>query len=292
MNIRTISAQECRDVAELLERAIARHEIRCPGGSDLDRMVKACRWMGRFPDDAIQPDAAFAADSEQAKDAFPLFEQARRVASAVTWTEEAPGLTDRMRFLRKRFDRLKTQDSKSQDAIFEIEVAGRLARTGLHVEFSEPDIVVSAGHERLALACKRPRREAAIADVLRGAAQQIEAQSEPGIIVVGIEAIFHRRDNGVIGFSMASDAEFAEETRVRLDALLVDVAPSMQRAFQTPQVLGVLYCGVVTAWSKQPSAYLYRWLRRHVPNLGAPTPALVGIIEDLMFEVAPPKLSP
>jgi hypothetical protein len=72
--------------------------------------------------------------------------------------------------------------------------------------------------------------------------------------------------------------------------LLVEVAPGLTRAFQTSQVLGVLFCGVVTAWSQQPSAYLYRWLHRHIPNLGSRMPELVSIIEQLMFEFDPAKL--
>jgi hypothetical protein len=83
MNIRAISAEECRHIADLLARAIARHDIKCSGGSDLDRMVKACRWMGSFPDGTKQPDAAFAADADRTIQAFPLFEQARRVATAI-----------------------------------------------------------------------------------------------------------------------------------------------------------------------------------------------------------------
>ena len=94
MNIRAMFVEECRAVADRLEQAIARHGIRCPGGFDLDRMVKACRWMGTFPDGTRQRTPHSPQTRSESGTGIPLCEQTRRVATAIARTEEAPGLLD------------------------------------------------------------------------------------------------------------------------------------------------------------------------------------------------------
>jgi hypothetical protein len=285
MSIRILTAAECRGIASLLDRAIAKHTIRCSPGSDLATMLDAARWMGSFPDESPQPETAYRVDPQRGARAFLLIEQARRVAVAVTWVEDAHGLGDRAKFLKDRFNRLATQDARAQDALFEIEVAGRLARTGLTIEFDEPDIIVTAGTASLALACKRPRRQERIADRVSEAARQIEKQKHDGLIVIGIEALFHRADGRrVQHFETESDVELQQVTDHRMGEILTDIAPQLQRAFQSNQVVGIMLCGVVTAWSKIPSAYLYRWVRARLPNFGHAEPSLVNTIDQLMFE--------
>lgn len=49
-------------------------------------------------------------------------------------------------------------------------------------------------------------------------------------------------------------------------ALAEGVKRSIDRAFISDDVIGVLFCGVVTAWSGSPSAYLYKRAHHVVPN--------------------------
>ena len=45
-----------------------------------------------------------------------------------------------MLHLKKRLNRLETQDEQAQDYLFELEVAERLVRQGHGISFEEPDM--------------------------------------------------------------------------------------------------------------------------------------------------------
>ncbi len=125
-----------------------------------------------------------------------LYEQAIRIAQAVALAQGIPGARERVVKLKKRLNRLTTQDEQAQDFLFELEVGARFTRLGLAITFDEPDIVLhsSDGH-RLGLACKRPRNVRRLRERLGEAADQITAGIDQGVIVIGVEPLFHRSND-------------------------------------------------------------------------------------------------
>jgi hypothetical protein len=56
-----------------------------------------------------------------------------------------------------------------------------------------------------------------------------------------------------------------------------------QRVFDE-RVAGVFFCGILTYWSRQPSADGYVWVRRAVPNLNVPyTVETLQALDGLLF---------
>jgi hypothetical protein len=70
-----------------------------------------------------------------------------------------------------------------------------------------------------------------------------------------------------------------------LGELAVVAQSSIDRAFETDSVVGVLFCGVITEWSTTPSAYVYNWghLMLPNPNLGDEMAAAMKTLDGLMF---------
>jgi hypothetical protein len=89
-----------------------------------------------------------------------------------------------------------SQDEQAQDFLFELEIGARLTRLGLTISFDEPDIVLFASDgSRLGLACKRPRNVPRLRERLTEAAAQITAGTDHGLIVIGVEPLFHRSND-------------------------------------------------------------------------------------------------
>lgn len=231
-------------------------------------MIAELEWLGTFPADAPQPDAAWAENPTRAKVAFPLYEQAIRIAQAVALTGGIPGARERVLKLRKRLDRLMSQDEQAQDFLFELEVGARFTRLGLTITFDEPDIVLhsSDGH-RLGLACKRPRNVARLRERLGEAAAQITAGADQGVIVIGVEPLFHRSNDPerpTITYLGDLWMVRAEANRI-LDAAIESASLEIVAAL-SKGVAGILFCGVVTGWARQVEAgrdaYHYQWIHR------------------------------
>jgi hypothetical protein len=153
-----VTASECAEWATVLRDALRACDVTVHPRSDVGQMIAELEWLGTFPPTASQPDAAWAENPARARIAFPLYEQAVRVAQAVALTQGIPGARERVMKLKKRLNRLTTQDEPAQDFLFELEMGARFTRLGLTITFDEPDIVLhSSEGYRLGLACKRPR---------------------------------------------------------------------------------------------------------------------------------------
>jgi len=68
---------------------------------------------------------------------------------------------------------------KAQDDLFEIDIAYRLFRRGMEVEFAEPDIVIRLPEGLFSVACKRPRTIEAVQGRIRDGANQIRKLGLP-----------------------------------------------------------------------------------------------------------------
>jgi hypothetical protein len=292
MEFEYVTAEQCATHARMLEDGLAFFGITVSKSSDLGKMIDALEWMGSFPADAVQPDAAFAADKRKALRAFPLYEQAQRIARALTWARSIPGAKDKVIRLKKRLNRLETQDVGAQDYLFELEIAERLVGQGLKVFFDEPDIVVHFTEEKLGLACKRPRNVARLRERIREAADQVARQPFQGVIIMGVEALFHKSGDPkrpTITYLADQGRLVARATEI-LDEAIARARPDIVAAFQKGAA-GILFCGIATAWNQKfqdgKSAYFYQWMHRSIPH-----PYAVGLIEALEARLFPDSTPP
>lgn len=189
--IREVRAEDCAVLASLLSGALARMGVKVNRTSDISRMLSALEWLGSFPPTAPQPDTAYKQDRKRAVEAAVLFEQASRLAAVITLAEGIPGGVQIVRKLKKRIDRMKTQDEPAQDFFFELDIAQRLYKRGFSVAFEEPDIVLGV-EDKVGLACKRPRRFERLRQRIEEGSEQVERSQLPGFVVVGLEALFHK----------------------------------------------------------------------------------------------------
>jgi hypothetical protein len=287
MKYTQVRASECAEWAKVLREALQACDVAVHRASDVGRMIAELEWLGTFPPDAPQPDAAWAENPARAKIAFPLYEQAIRVAQAVAFSRGIPGARERVLKLRKRLDRLTTQDEQAQDFLFELEVGARFTRLGLTITFDEPDIVMhsSEGH-RLGLACKRPRNVDRLRERLGEAADQITAGDDQGLIVIGVEPLFHKsHDPERPTVTYLGDASMvrAEANRILDNALgsaRLEIVSALGKG-----VAGILFCGVVTGWARQVAegrdAYHYQWIHRAISHPDALE--LAQVVETKLF---------
>ena len=286
MALLQITAADCAAIADVLETHSARLDIRLSPGSQLRGLIDDLRWLGDGAPNAAQPDAAMAIDRNRAALAFPRYEQALRIARALVLLDDSPAARAKVRLLKGSFDRLHSLDGQSQDALFELEVAGRLVARQVAVSFAEPDIVIFPGTPgQMALACKRPRRQGRLADCIRRAAAQIR-QNPPGVIVVGVEALLQRDpvSGRPILYTVSTPEEFHDGVDQHLATTVQGARRALERAFLNGSVMGALFCGIVTAWSSSPSAYLWKWAHHVVPNNNIQgVPETLAALDDLMF---------
>jgi len=283
---RTLTAGECASVASLLERAVSRFGIRVSAGSDLGRMISEVGWLGAFAEDSPQPETGWRIDKDRTARAFLLVEQAGRLARALTYASDCRGIRTKTRVLKDRLNRLVSLREQAQDAILELEIAGRLVIAGLAVEFREPDLVVKVPGTDLeiAIACKRPRGVPRIRERILDAGRQIRNSHLPGIVLIGTEPAFHGRAAGVRHFKSTTLEALRRDADQTADLILRTSTREIGHVFDSAPVLGVHFCGIVTGWTSEPSAYSYAWIRRTLPRLDMPGAArLMNQFDEWLF---------
>lgn len=292
MQYERITSAQCAAQATTLKDALDYFGIKVNPTSDVGRMIASLEWMGSFPPETVQPDAAFASNRNRALRAFPLYEQALRVAGAITWARTVPGAREKVLHLKKRLNRLETQDEQAQDYLFELEIAERLVAQGHTVTFEEPDVVlhVKSG-DRLGLACKRPRNLRQLRERIKEAADQVKAQPFQGVIVIGVEPLFHKSGDPqrpTVTY-LGDPPMVASAAYDLLDAAMLRAHREIATAF-AQGVAGMLFCGIVTGWARQivgpHSAYHYQWIHRAQSH-----PDALGLAEVLEARLFPDSTS-
>ena len=255
------------------------------------QMVEDAEWLASFRRRLFDAGGPFEADPGRAGAAFMRMEQARRLAELLTRAPQIAGARDHVkRWIRKRIDRIESLDEEAQDLLFELEIAGRLAKwRSIRVQLAEPDILFELPNTpaQFALACKRPRTIKSSGRALEEAAQQIRKNRRPGIIVLGMEAIFHGSQlpkRPVVVYQAETPHDAKRHGSGIMDIVAEETSVHQQRAFQG-EVDGALLCGILTYWCKRPSAYAYAWLRRPILNPRVPeSESIVGGLDTLLFE--------
>jgi len=291
-----VTAGECATYASILKESFARFGLKPPNPtSDIGQMIAALGWLGTFPPEAPQPDTAWRADQRKSLDTFVLFEQAKRTAIAVGWAFTIPGSEKVVVRLKKRLNRLQTQNEQALDYFFELDIAHRLARRGIPVAFDEPDLVIGSESLKFGLACKRPRSLRGLREQIAAAARQVTRQEFPGMVVIGLEAMLHSSGDPqkpTVTYLVDKQEQLREMVDPMIDGWLQAVEPAIEEAF-AKGVWGILFCGLVTGIATKAQdgfgAVIYEWFRR--PRSSPEFPDGAQMLDQMIFQ-PPPTSAP
>lgn len=217
-------------------------------------------------------------------DGLLILDQAENIATifAMLGTTEIPKV--KLCSLTSRLNRLNSVGNpRARDILFELEVAGRIARhPELKVSFEEPDIVIDMPVGFLALACKRLTSVKQIDKRIRKAADQGSRSSHPFFIILEVEHLITR---GKFVFAPSED-ELERQCNRELDNLLMNCSSAALSAFDKG-CGGIILCrrlvGIVG--SLPGNAHAIRWYVRHkyIPNIEFPdAAATLGTLVELM----------
>lgn len=270
-----LTGARCAEIARAIRDGLAGLGVRLQPHHDLERIVRQAELLaslgvgdvfGSFRD-------ADGPEKDRITGAILAMEQAERVAASLQVAGRVRNFAQVTKWLQKKIDRLETQESRAQDHLFEIEMAGRLARyPDLAVSFEEPDIVVRVNGKPVYLPCKRPRRVESVGENIRDARHQLAGRQGPSVILINTEAIFHRSGNPNVPVVLY-DVGTPDEARAigvnLIDQAIRNGSDQTEKAFRDG-VTGILYCGAMVFLTRDPRAYQNLILHRRVWNSADP----------------------
>jgi SEC-C motif-containing protein len=260
-----LTREECGRIAGSLDKSLAYFGISLNPTADLASMIRELKWIASFPAEPHEPGGAAQGGGTRAHRAFYFADQAGRIAEALDAVRNVHGAAKKVVWLKKRLDRLQTQSERAQDYLFEIEVAGRLARhPNVTVAFEEPDLMATVrGMGRLSLACKRPHTSKGVANCLDDGRKQIVRGATPGALVVSLEALIHSKKDGkgkTVLWDASSGADLRDAGFRLMEAERTKAALSVYRVQEEPRMLGILWWGLITGRARDNRAYAREWL--------------------------------
>jgi len=280
-----ITPRECREHAETIKDSLRQFGITPHPASDLRKMITALEYLGSLPSISLPapPDAPLATvrDQEKLLASVRLFEQARRIARATNWALKIPGSTNVVRRLKERINRLESLDEQALDYFFELEIAYRLAQTGISIAFEEPDLVARGADPdfTIALACKRPRNVRRMIERIEEGASQITRSGIEGLIIVSLEPILYASPDPTKWKRLDYHPETPDDLRLlimpKIHAASLAARSAVQKAL-AKGVRGALFCGFATGWTSlkyEQGGDTYGWFRRAISHPNWPTAA-------------------
>lgn len=294
-----LTGERAGRIARSIREGLSSLGVRLSPHHDLERMARQGEMLAALgPGSVFEPwKAAIGAKQNEIADAVFVMEQAERIGGTLQLVPQLRNVEKYRRWLREKLDRLDSQDLTSLDYLFEIEMAGRLARDPeLEVSFEEPDIIASFEEHAMLFACKRPRAIESVGASIRKARHQVRDartlhRSRPtvGVIVVGMEAIFHRPREGAgvepTFYRFADRAEAQREGERELVKAIVAGTDQAEKACREG-VAGLIYFGTIVFFTSRPNAYQNLLFCKTVYN-GA-IPASDGFIAHLRDVLAAP----
>lgn len=265
MEPQELTSGHCREVAHHLRTRLNALGLTLGAASPLARLLVEVDWMASFDGPPLdETSGASRVDAERAADAVIRFLQMQDItATLVALGRVALENPEAVKALRKRFDRIETQTADTQDRLFELEVAGRLARRGIRVEFDEPDIVAkSHGLGRFSIACKRPHNLDRLRERIDKGAAQIARRGLQGFVVLDLQPlIFETNDNArpTRFYELHGDAQLAHELAADMDGRIAVVADTVARARQVERVAGVVFAAMGWGMTENPPRPTYEW---------------------------------
>jgi hypothetical protein len=288
-NAVVLTAQRCGELAASVRESLAQLDIE-PAG-DIATFLREAEWLGSSPIDPFEEGGVAFLDRERGIPAFLMMEQFIRIDEMLKLATGIENAASIARWVRGRFDRIAQQDGQAQDYLFELEIASRAHRSEiLKVTLGEPDILLGPPglDPMMGLACKRPLRLATVGRAILKARDQITRRGLPGIIVIGMEAIFHYSEERPSVIYRAERLEdLTAEGQQQIDAAIASAQAEVDRAFQSDKVSGVLFWGGISGLLAFPQSYSFEWVTRPVPRPGG-DPRTVRLIEKLLFGAGAP----
>lgn len=274
-------------VAISIRRSLDEHKLALPPDSDLVRIVELFSWVGSFSGDPFVETGPRSIDGRRLGEALVRLEQVRILASVLERVAQIDGTGSLLRWFRTRLDREKSINEPSQDFLWELEVASRLANRFKWVSMEEPDIVVRLdGSRAFSVACKRPRNKKSIGGAIRKGARQVSHAGLPGLVVISIDPLIYHPDGGRrVYFTTPDQSSLAREADSLVASVVREASSAIAAAFRHESVRGVILCSFVAAICAQPSSFVWRWCLHPIPNLAAdPSGKLVEIVRAVLSE--------
>jgi len=218
----------------------------------LERMRLDAQWLSDMAPQAFAHGGTTDRERDRYMRASIRMEQALRLGEALSMAGNIQYVEEFRRFLTDMIDRLGVEgrpgrvpqgiNQQALDHLLEFEVAARIARHGHAVSAREPDVLVryTNGGE-LGIAVKRPRRVQGVDALINEGRRQIIECRERGLILVGMEAIFHGTDRIRIAAAPTEEQGRAEGARLIGEAIAA-ADEAMERAFGDG-VVAVLFFG-------------------------------------------------
>jgi hypothetical protein len=152
------------------------------------------------------------------KDALIHAAHANRVASAILAVGREPGALECLRRMTGGvLNLLERSTSAGKDALWEIELIGKLRMLGLPAEPAEPDIVIKSLGERYPVSCKKVHSERGVEAQMRKAVKQLERFGAPGLVAFNIDDLTPARSVFVSPNARAAGDRLAELNRAFVD---------------------------------------------------------------------------
>jgi hypothetical protein len=273
-----LTSAHCREVAHHLRTRLDALDVKLSASSPLAALLTDVEWLASFEGPTLDGvSGASSEDPDRAAGAVLRFLQVQDITAAlVALGPRARANPEALSALRKRFDRIETQEAATQDRLFELEVAGRLARRGIWVEFGEPDVVArSTGLGRFCLACKRPQNVDRLRERIREGADQIARRGLRGFVVADLQALIFKNDDDVRRtrfYELHGAAQLAQELAANMDGWIAVVADAVARARRVDRVAGVVFATMGWGETKNPPRPTYDWAwvtRPSIPSTAA-----------------------
>lgn len=264
-----LTKQECLTTAYKINDGFARYGIPIRPRSDIGLLVKETRWLAEYIDKSRNS----LSEKEQRRfiDAFLRVEQAKNISNIFYRLDEIHIPNHKLKFLNKRLDRLNREgDSKAPDILFELEVAGRLARfkTFWNIQFAEPDIVIEFPGGEIAISCKRPKGVKGLSGRIKAAAKQGDKSDLSFLIIVGVRDII--MEESFLRFR--THDEFTKFVDDSLEKLMNNYSAPINYAFEKGSG-GVIFCDRFVAFIDEPNLSV-NWCVRHKYRAN---PRIIGI---------------
>lgn len=269
-----LTSQECIRISRSLSESLDHFGMKVHGSSDLQIMIRELTWMGSFPMPPFSAEGAIGVDQQRALRAFACILQARDIARVLEACRYAKNGASKVRKIRGKLDRLRYQDARAQDTLFELQVAGLLIRAGLDVELSlppRPDVVCRFNGMAMGLECKRVQNRDRLRERLSKARKQLTKQDLPAAVIIDVQPLLYRTNdpNKPVYLDLVSSHEELRGIQsVRLKKLALSVTGDVEKAFDGG-VRAIALCAMTWGLSEQPSAYVCCWIvEPMVPNVG------------------------
>lgn len=253
-----MTKQECLKIASEINAGFIRYGVPIRPRSDISLLIMETLWLSENINKSR--DSLTEQGQRRFIDAFLRVEQAKNISNVFSRLNEIRVPNHKLKFLNKRLDRLnKEGDSKAPDILFELEVAGRLARfkTFWSIQFAEPDIVIEFNGGKIGISCKRLKGVRGLSKRIKGATKQGNKSDLSFLIIVGVRDII--MEESFLRFR--TQDEFTKQVDDSLEILLNKCTEPINYAFKKGTG-AVIFCDRFVAFIDEPNLSI-NWCVRH-----------------------------